>query len=87
VYHLFVIRAKNRDGLMEHLKEHGVDTGLHYPTPLHLTPAYAYRKYRKGDFPVAEKCCSEILSIPMHPEMTEDQICYVADTIKQFYAL
>ena len=85
VYHLFEIRSTQRDQLMKYLKEHGIDTGLHYPEPLHLQQAYAYRGYKPGDFPIAEKCCKEILSLPMFPEMTADQVAYVAETIKGFY--
>jgi dTDP-4-amino-4,6-dideoxygalactose transaminase len=85
VYHLYVIRAKNRDGLMSHLNDNGVQTGLHYPMPLHKQEAYEYLKHKTGDFPVAEKECSEILSIPMYPEMPEEQVNYVCSTIKNFY--
>jgi dTDP-4-amino-4,6-dideoxygalactose transaminase len=53
--------------------------------PLHLQAAYKYRGYKEGDFPVAERCCKEILSLPMFPEMTDEQIRYVVDTIKKFY--
>lgn len=85
VYHLFEIRVPKRDELMRFLKERGIETGLHYPEPLHTQEAYAYRGYRRGDFPVAERCCKEILSLPMFPEMRDDQIEYVAETIKEFY--
>ena len=85
VYHLYIIRAKNRDGLMKYLNDKGVQTGLHYPMPLHRQKAYSYLNYKNGDFPVAEKGCSEILSIPMFPEMTEEQVNYVCSTIKNFY--
>ena len=85
VYHLFEIRVKRRDELMNYLKERGVDTGLHYPEPLHVQKAYAYRGYKRGDFPVAEKCCAELLSLPMFPEMSAGQIEYVAQTIREFY--
>lgn len=86
VYHLFVIRATHRQELADFLKEKGVDTGFHYPMPLHVQQAYRYLGYQEGDFPVAEKCCREILSIPLYPELTEEQICYVVDSIKQFYS-
>ena len=85
VYHLYVIMADNRDGLMSHLNTNGIQTGLHYPLPLHKQAAYAYLNNKHGDFPVAEKCCDRILSIPMYPEMPEDQIDYVCKTIEQFY--
>ena len=86
VYHLFELRVKNRESLMDYLKEQGIDTGLHYPLPLHLQQAYKYLGYREGDFPIAEKCCKEILSLPMFPEMADDQIRYVCQNIKAFYS-
>jgi dTDP-4-amino-4,6-dideoxygalactose transaminase len=85
VYHLYVISCRKRDALMKYLNEKGVQTGLHYPMPLHLQNAYKYLNHKKGDFPIAEKGCSEILSIPMFPEITNEQIDYVCDTIKSFY--
>lgn len=84
VWHLFVIRSSMRDGLMNFLKEKGVQTGMHYPTPLHLTIAYADLGYKLGDFPVAEKVQSEILSLPMYAELSGDDINYVAECIKEF---
>jgi len=86
VYHLFVVRAQRREELATYLREKGIETGLHYPSPLHLQEAYKYRNYKQGDFPVAEQACREILSLPIYPEMTEDQTNYVVDTIKSFYA-
>jgi dTDP-4-amino-4,6-dideoxygalactose transaminase len=85
VYHLYEIRVSKRDDLARFLKENGIDTGLHYPIPLHLQAAYKYRGYKEGDFPVAERSCKEILSLPIFPEMTDEQIRYVVDTIKKFY--
>ena len=85
VYHLYVIRAKDSERLQNFLKESGIGTGLHYPIPLHLTQAYAYLGYKKGDFPVAEKLAKEIISLPMYPELTEEQIDYVCEKIKAFY--
>ncbi len=77
VYHLFVIRVKNRDKVAAILKDQGVTTGIHYPIPLHLTGAYAPLGYRKGDFPVAEAAAAEVLSLPMYAELTNDMIEYV----------
>ena len=85
VYHLYVVRVKNRDKLLMFLKENGIGTGLHYPIPLHLTQAYSYLGYKKGAFPVAEKLANEILSLPMYPELTEEQIDYICEKIKAFY--
>jgi dTDP-4-amino-4,6-dideoxygalactose transaminase len=85
VYHLFVVRAKKRNSLMKYLAEKDIQTALHYPIPLHLQKAYSNFKFNKGDFPIAEKCCEEILSLPIYPEITEKQIGYVCDNIKAFY--
>ena len=85
VYHLYVIRAENRDKLQSFLKDKGIGTGLHYPIPLHLTGAYSYLGHKKGDFPVAERLADEILSLPMYPELTDEQIDYVCEKIKDFY--
>ena len=85
VYHLYVILADNRDGLQEFLSEKGIATGLHYPLPLHLQKAYAHLGYKKGDFPVAEHTAERLLSLPMYPELTEQQIEYVCTSIKDYY--
>ncbi len=72
-YHLFVIRVKNRDTVRQKLTGLGIGTGIHYPIPLHLLPACAPLGYHAGDFPVSEQLAREILSLPMFPEMTEQQ--------------
>jgi dTDP-4-amino-4,6-dideoxygalactose transaminase len=84
VYHLFVIRAEDRDGMMSHLKKAGIGTGIHYPIPLHLQKAYAALDYRKGDFPIAEKAAAEIVSLPMFPHLTAEQQARVAGEIASF---
>jgi len=84
VYHLFVVRVKNREKLIDILKEKGIFTGIHYPIPNHLQNAYSFLGYQKGSFPVTEGCSEEILSLPMFPELTEEQIKYTADCIKEF---
>lgn len=85
VYHLFVIQADRRDELAAYLNDCGIATGLHYPTPLHLQKAYSKLGYSKGAFPVAEKACLEILSLPMFPELTETEIKYICTSINEFY--
>jgi len=84
-FHLYVIRAKERDGLIEYLKKNEIETAIHYPTPLPLLPAYSYLKKTSKDFPVSDKLKKEILSLPMYPELTEEKIIYVSNTIKAFY--
>ena len=84
VYHLYVIRSQKRDELQKYLSENGVATGIHYPVPIHLQNAYAHLGYKEGDFPIAEKLASEILSFPMYPELTFEQQEYIAEKIKDF---
>jgi len=86
VYHLYVIRAERRDALQSHLSARGIHTGLHYPLPLHLQKAYESLGLRRGSFPVAEQAADSILSLPMFPELTGDQVCHVAETIRDFYS-
>ena len=82
VYHLYVIRIDDRDGLKKDLSYHGIDTGLHYPLPLHLQKAYAHMGYQVGDFPIAERVAFEILSLPMYPGITPEQQERVAEVIR-----
>jgi dTDP-4-amino-4,6-dideoxygalactose transaminase len=84
VYHLFVIRTSDREGMMSHLKDAGIDTAIHYPIPLHLQKAYTSLNYSVGDFPVAESVAAEIISIPMFPHLTEQQQAKVAEEILAF---
>lgn len=81
VYHLYVIRSQNRGALQSHLKERGIGTAIHYPAPVHLQPFYANGTDKRGQFPIAEKLCNEILSLPMFPEMTVEQVEVVASEI------
>jgi len=71
---------------MEHLKGLGINTALHYPVPVHLQKAYAHLGYREGDFPVTERICKEIVSLPMFPDLTEEQIARVAEGIWKWEA-
>lgn len=82
-YHLFVICHPKRDKIKEYLSKKGIETGVHYPVPLHLQPAYAYLKYKKGSLPVAEKKAAEILSLPMYPELTSAQIRSIVKYVKE----
>lgn len=84
IYHQFTIRSSRRDALQAFLRENGVAAGVYYPLALHLQQAYASLGYKPGDFPAAERATQEVLSIPVHPELTDDQIVLVADLIRQF---
>jgi dTDP-4-amino-4,6-dideoxygalactose transaminase len=84
VYHLYVIRAAQRDGLIDYLKAVGIGTGIHYPIALHLQSAYKSMGYNKGAFPVAEQVASEIISLPMFPHLAEKQQSHVAQEILNY---
>jgi dTDP-4-amino-4,6-dideoxygalactose transaminase len=86
VYHLYVIRVKDRDDVMTRLAAEGIGTGIHYPIPLHLQKAYGYLGYKEGDFPVSERLAKEIVSLPMYPSLTEAQQKRVCDKIGQIVA-
>jgi dTDP-4-amino-4,6-dideoxygalactose transaminase len=82
VYHLYVVQTESRDALQQRLSASGVQTGIHYPVPVHLQPAYSFLGHKAGDFPEAERQASRVLSLPMFPELTEQEIAQVAGTIK-----
>jgi dTDP-4-amino-4,6-dideoxygalactose transaminase len=82
VYHLYVIRVENRDALQQGLAERGIATALHYPVPLHLQKPYAAQWKHGAGFPVAERCARELLSLPLFPGLTEKQVRFVAEAIK-----
>ena len=82
VYHLYVVQVDDRDAVRAKLDEAGVGTGIHYPVPIHLHAAYAHLGYKKGAFPVAERLAERILSLPMFPEITEGQIDYVVEQLR-----
>lgn len=84
VYHLYVIRVNDRQGMQKFLSENGIGCGFHYKYPLHLQKAYSHLGYKKGDFPVTEKVMQEIISLPMYPELSQTQMEYVAEKVKQF---
>lgn len=87
VYHLYVIRSEDREGLIEHLKRAGIGTGVHYPIPLHLQRAYSQLHYRTGEFPVAEKAASEVISLPMFPQLTREQQERIVSEIQAFSSI
>jgi dTDP-4-amino-4,6-dideoxygalactose transaminase len=87
IYHLYVIRCPHRahrDDLESYLAAHGVGTGIHYPVPIHLQEAYCDLGYRRGDFPVTEACADEILSLPMYPELREDEVKEISGLVKDY---
>ena len=86
VYHLYVVRTSNRDGMIEFLTGKGIGTGIHYPIPLHLQKAYTFMNYSREDLPVASRVASEILSLPMFPQLTEQQQIRVVSAVDAFNA-
>lgn len=84
VYHLYVVRSERRDALREHLAASGIQTQIHYPVPIHLQEAYRDLDLGRGSFPVAERCAEQILSLPIYPELTVEQVECVATAVKSF---
>lgn len=83
VYHLYVTQVDDRENVQRHLSERGIQTGIHYPIPIHLQPAYADLGLRAGRFPVTESTASKILSLPMFPELTGEQIRFVVESLTE----
>ena len=83
VYHLYVVRSEDRDGLQAALQARGIQTGLHYPIPVHLQEAHRDLGYLRGQFPHAEAAADDVLSLPMFPELTRAQIGEVADAVRE----
>ena len=84
VFHLYVVRVQDRDGLQAYLAKAGIGTGIHYPIPLHLQRAYRHLGYKNGDFPVTERMAKEILSLPMFPQLQRDQQEEVVAKVLEF---
>jgi dTDP-4-amino-4,6-dideoxygalactose transaminase len=84
VWHIYVIRVHQRDAFREHLAGRGISTGIHYPIPIHMQPAYRELGYKRGDFPVTEEYAQRMVSLPMYAELTPDQIDFVAEAIREF---
>ncbi len=85
VFHIYNILTDKRDALLEYLTNNGVSAGVHYPTPIHLQPAYQYLGLKEGSFPVAESLAKRTLSLPMFAELRDDEILFVAEKVKNFF--
>jgi dTDP-4-amino-4,6-dideoxygalactose transaminase len=85
VYHLFVVRVSKRNELIKYLQDNEIYTGIHYPIPCHLQKAYNTLNKQNGKFPISEKLAKEILSLPMYAELTEKEIQFVCEKIREFY--
>jgi len=86
IYNQYVIRGSKRDQLQAHLKQNGIGTEVYYPVSMHEQECFKPLGYKRGDFPVSEQAAAESLALPIYPELTDEQLRYVADTIKNFYA-
>jgi dTDP-4-amino-4,6-dideoxygalactose transaminase len=82
VYHIYAIRTPQRDALQQALHTQGIQTGIHYPIPVHLLEAHADLGYQAGDFPCSEQAASEVLSLPMYAELTDGQIDMVSGVVR-----
>lgn len=83
VFHLYVVQTEGRDAVRQALTDRGIDTGMHYPTPLHLTEAFRSLGYRRGSFPVAEAFAERIISLPMFPQLKAEEVEYVAHNLQE----
>ncbi|MCU7826542.1 DegT/DnrJ/EryC1/StrS family aminotransferase [Kitasatospora sp. DSM 101779] len=85
VWYVYLIETERRDALADHLARHGVQTEVYYPTPLHLQPCFAGLGHRPGDFPNAEAACERALALPLHPDLTDDDLDRVCDLVRDFH--
>jgi dTDP-4-amino-4,6-dideoxygalactose transaminase len=84
VYHLYVVQSPKRDELVAHLKAHGIGSMIQYPHTIHLQPAYANLGYRAGDLPESERLAREIVSLPLYPELSLDDVRMIANVVNEF---
>jgi len=85
IYHQYTIRTPKRDGLRQHLTDKGIGSAIHYPIPLHLQPAFRYLGYKEGDFPMAESAAREVVSLPIHHTLTDEEVDYIISAIKEYF--
>ena len=86
VYHVYTLRVEDRDNLHAALTDEGIGTGIHYPVPAHLQPAYSDLGYGQGSFPQAEKAAHEVISLPVYPELSREAVSEVASSVKKVIA-
>jgi dTDP-4-amino-4,6-dideoxygalactose transaminase len=83
IYNQYVVRVKDRDAVKAKLTEAGIGSGVYYPVPLHLQECFAYLGHKAGDFPESERACREVLALPVYPELSEEEVRYVAKTLRE----
>lgn len=84
VYHVFPLFTEQRDDLREYLHANGISSGIHYPIPVHLQRGFSHLGYGEGDLPQTEQVCREVMSLPMYPELTDETVLQIADSVRQF---
>lgn len=84
VHHVFPLFTEHRDELREHLHANGISSGIHYPIPVHMQRGFSNLGYKEGDLPVTESVCREVLSLPMYPELADETVMQIADSVRQF---
>jgi dTDP-4-amino-4,6-dideoxygalactose transaminase len=85
IFHQFTVRVERRDALQAHLKSKGIGTAVYYPVPLHLQNCFSHLGYKRGALPEAERAAAEVLSLPVYPELSREQLDYVIEAIRGFY--
>jgi len=85
IFHQYTVRVERRDALQAHLKSKGIGSAIYYPVPLHLQNCFSHLGYKRGAFPEAERAAADVLSLPVYPELSRDQLDYVIETIRGFY--
>lgn len=85
IFNQYTLRVSRRDALLDHLRSRGIGSAVYYPVPLHLQPCFADLGHREGDFPHAEQACREVISLPVYPELSVDQLERVVETLREFY--
>jgi dTDP-4-amino-4,6-dideoxygalactose transaminase len=83
VFHVYAIRSSMRERIQQALQAQHIQTGVHYPTPIHLLEAWTGLGYKRGDFPVSEEVASEVLSLPMYPELSSEEIRLIASIVRE----
>ena len=87
VFHIYSIKVKKRNKLIKYLNQNGIDAKIHYPIPMHLQPAAKKYNYKIGDFPITEKICKNVISLPVHEYISNKQQQYIVNKIKRFYKI